>query len=441
MKSKQLLDFIVFYYWLIVLILFIIILVVIFEKYFSFVIKVFFMVSILFCKKLYAFLVGAMVGINVVTAQENVFGEFYNLAKIKEGVYNKRISSTDVSGGNNDMFKNIQPGEKRVIMNVSGSGIINHIWITMSPRPNVLNRNDVILRMYWDGNDYPSVESPIGPFFGQGWNEQYNYSSLPLSAGPDHGTGLSSYFVMPFEKGAKIEIENQTDVPISSFYFYVDYVEMDKFPKDLGRFHAWYNQELTEALPEGETEWEIVGKHQNNTTGNGNYVFADIKGKGHFIGINYFVHSPTPMWYGEGDDMWFIDGEKKPSLIGTGTEDFFNTSWCPKESFSHPYFGYPRVNNDLGWLGRTHAYRFFIQDPIFFETGLKATIEHGHNNNLTLDIATVAYWYQEIASPLPPSPTKEIRKLKPFINQIDIHKWRHEWRKSKGGEKRLWGNE
>ena len=115
------------------------------------------------------------------------------------------------------------------------------------------------------------------------------------------------------------------------------------------------------------------------------------------MGLNYYVQCPTPMWYGEGDDMWFIDGEKQASLIGTGTEDLFNTAWCPKEPYQHIYFGYPRVNNDVGFLGRTHVYRFFIQDPVFFEKGLKATIEHGHNNCLTLDLATVAYWYQDKA--------------------------------------------
>lgn len=374
-------------------------------------------------------------------SQENVSGELYDLAKIKKGVRNKRISSTDPAGGNSDMIRNIKPGETQVLADIKGSGVINHIWITISPRPDRLSRNDIILRMYWDGNDKPSVESPIGPFFGQGWNEQYNYASFPLSAAPDRGTGMSSYFTMPFANGARIEIENQADATIESFYYYVDYLEMDKLPKDMGRFHAWYNHELTEALPEGETEWEVVGKHRNNTTGADNYVFADIKGKGHFVGLNYYVHSPTPMWYGEGDDMWFIDGEMKPSLIGTGTEDLFNTSWCPKEAFCHPYFGYPRVNNDVAWLGRTHAYRFFINDPVFFETALKGTIEHGHNNNLTLDLATVAYWYQDKACALPPAPTKEERRLKPFIGQREIHKWRHEWRKSKGNGSKLWGNE
>ena len=374
-------------------------------------------------------------------AQENLSGDLYELAKIKSGVRNKIISSTDPSGGNADSFRDIKPGERRVIADIKGSGVINHIWITISPEPSQLNRSDVILRMYWDGKDYPSVESPIGPFFGQGWNEQYNYSSAVLSAAPGRGTGLSSYFSMPFADGARIEIENQADVTINSFYFYVDYLEMDDFPEDLGRFHAWYNHALTGAAPEGETEWGLTGPQGNNTTGAENYVFADIKGKGHFVGLNYYVHCPTPMWYGEGDDMWFIDGETKPSLVGTGTEDFFNTSWCPKEPFLSPYFGYPRVNNDIGWLGRTHVYRFFINDPIFFEKALKGTIEHGHDNNLTLDIGSVAYWYQSAAAPLPKAPTKEMRKLRPFVGPNEIHKWRNEWRKNKGYDPYLWGTE
>ena len=246
---------------------------------------------------------------------------------------------------------------------------------------------------------------------------------------------------MPFEKGARIEIENQTGQTINAFYFYVDYLEMPELPEGMGRFHAWYNHSLTEALPEGETEWALTGEWKPNTRHDRNYVMIDAKGKGHFVGINYYVHSPTPMWYGEGDDMWFIDGESTPSLIGTGTEDFFNTSWCPKEPFSHPHFGYPRVNNDVGWLGRTHAYRFFINDPIFFETGIKGTIESGHNNNLTLDLATVAYWYQDEAAGLPPAPSKEARKPKPFINHMDMHRWRDAWRKAKGNDPQLWGNE
>jgi D-arabinan exo alpha-(1,3)/(1,5)-arabinofuranosidase (non-reducing end) len=373
-------------------------------------------------------------------AQE-LSNDLVGLAMIKDGVSSKRVSSYDKSGGNNDRFTKIADGEKRTIFDVEGVGIINHIWITIAPPPEELNRNDIILRMYWDGNDYPSVESPLGAFFGQGWDESYEFASLPLSATPKEGRGLVSYFAMPFSSGARIEIENQTGKDIGAFYFYVDYVSMKTLPSKMGRFHAWYNKELTQADEEGENEWNTLGPVGKNTSGKENYLIADIKGKGHFVGVNYYVHSPTPMWYGEGDDMIFIDGDTEPTLNGTGTEDYFNTSWCPKTLFSHPYFGYARVNDDFGWLGRTHVYRFHISDPIYFNKSLKFTIEHGHNNVLTLDLASVAYWYQENANPVPEIPGKDVRAPMPFIMPQQVHKWRHEWRESKGSADTLWGNE
>jgi hypothetical protein len=147
------------------------------------------------------------------------------------------------------------------------------------------------------------------------------------------------------------------------------------------------------------------------------------------------------MWYGEGDEMVFLDGDSIPTLNGTGTEDFFNTSWCPKELFQHPYYGYPRVNNETGWLGHTHVYRFFIADPVYFDKSCRFTIEHGHNNNLTLDLASVAYWYQDKASRLPRSFTKEERMHKPIIGASEIHKWRDAWRIENGEKSKLWGDE
>src|SRR5690606_14593994 len=220
----------------------------------------------------------------------------------------------------------------------------------------------------------------------------YTFQSQPLVAAPGDAKALVSYFAMPFERGARIEIENQSDRNIDAFYYYVDYYEMDKLPADMGRFHAWYNQELTETTAdEGENEWATLGDVGNNKTGASNYLFADIKGKGQFVGVNYYIQCPSPIWYGEGDDMIFIDGSKTPTLSGTGTEDYFNTSWSPKEHFQHPYFGYPRVNTtdrswETGWIGRTHVYRFHITDPIYFDKSLRFTIEHGHNNVLVLDL-------------------------------------------------------
>jgi len=372
---------------------------------------------------------------------QNFGNEMFSLSQIKEGVKSKRVGSYDKTGGNGDCLKGIKSGEKATIMDVKGAGVISHIWITIAPGADQLNRNDIIIRMFWDGNSFPSVESPIGPFFGNGWNETYNFVSAPLAVTPGWGKSYVSYFAMPFAEGARIEIENQSDKEISSFYFNIDYVEMKKLPENSGRFHAWFNHEVTEALPGGENEWGTLGEQGKNTTGKDNYVFADIKGKGQFVGVNYYVNCPSTMWYGEGDEMVSIDGETTPSIIGTGTEDFFNTSWCAKELFQHPYFGYPRVNNETGWLGHTHLYRFFIQDPFYFDKSCRFTIEHGHNNNLTLDLASVAYWYQDKAASLPWTFTKEERQPKPIIGPSDIHIWRNSWRIDKGNKTTLWGNE
>ena len=374
---------------------------------------------------------------------QGVATDLLELAKLGSGARSRRVSSYDRSGGNNDRFENIPDGERRTLFEVQGAGIINHIWVTIAPPPPALSRNDIIIRMYWDGSDQPCVESPIGPLFGQGWDESYDFSSLPIAAGPREGRALVTYFAMPFARGARIEVENQAGRKIDAFYYYVDYMELDSLPADYGRFHAWYNHELTEALPDGENEWSLLGPQGKNTTGADNYLIADATGRGHFVGVNYYVQSPSPMWYGEGDDMIFIDGEGwPPSLHGTGTEDYFNTSWSPNNLFSHPFYGYGRVNDDIGWLGRTHVYRFHIADPIYFDKSLRFTIEHGHNNNLTLDMASVAYWYQtEPHKPYPPLVSKEERAPKAFIGTVDIHRWRHEWRKNKGNGSRLWGNE
>jgi hypothetical protein len=365
------------------------------------------------------------------------------LARLQPGAKSKRVSSYDVTGGNGDNVSKIESGTRRDIFNVKGAGIITHIWVTIAPPPPAMSRHDIVLRMYWDGETAPSVEAPIGDFFGQGWDESYPFAALPLAAGPREGRAMVCYFAMPFASGARIEIENDTGQTIDAFYYYVDYTELASLPPDLGRFHAWYNHQLTEALPDGENEWDTLGPQGTNTTGDRNYLIADIVGKGHYVGVNYYVDNPSPMWYGEGDDMFFIDGEKwPPSLHGTGTEDYFNTSWSPNALFQHPYYGYGRVPSGTGWLGRTHVYRFHVSDPVYFDKSLRFSIEHGHNDNLTLDLSSVAYWYQqEPHKPFPPFPSRVSRKPMPSIDVVDIHLWRHEWRKAKGSGAQLWGNE
>lgn len=361
---------------------------------------------------------------------------------LRSGVRSKRISSFDRSGGNHDYLV-IKAKEHIEIANIKGAGIIRHIWITFSSDDTMIRRN-AVLRAWWDGENEPSVESPIGDFFGQGWGEEYPLLSLPLVAAPEKSKALVCYFSMPFATQARIEIDNQSDHDIKSFYYYIDYEEYEQLDGNSGRFHAWWNRQLTPVEPiEGEAEWGLIAPHAPNKDNKKNYVFADIQGCGHFVGLNYFVDNPGPMWYGEGDDMWQIDGEPWPySLHGTGTEDFFNCAWCPNEVFMHPYFGYARVVRDAAWLGRTHSYRFFIEDPVYFSKSLFASIEHGHNNSLTLDLCTVAYWYQnEPHKVFPVLPPPNLRQNMPSITQRDIHLWRHTYRQSRGNDPRIWGNE
>lgn len=358
----------------------------------------------------------------------------------------RRVSSFDRAGGNKDCVS-FKSGETFVMADLEGAGIVKHIWITLSSK-DLMSRKNLVLRCYWDGQEHPSVEAPIGDFFGQGWGMKYNFSSLPLAAAPKEGHALVSYWPMAFGNGARITVENQGPEDIDAFYFYVDYEEHETISDETPRFHAWYNQELT--VPEGDTEneWSILGPEPKNPGDLQNYVFCECEGEGHFVGVNYYVHSPGPVWYGEGDDMFLVDGEEWPgSAHGTGTEDYFNMSWCPDEHFLHPYFGCARAPGRLndsgrfGWIGKTHVYRFHIEDPVRFKKSLRASIEHGHANTLTLELSSVAYWYQKLpGKKFSPLAAAKDRLPRPEIGVVEIHKWRDAWRREKGGGA-LWGNE
>ncbi|MGI4789477.1 MAG: glycoside hydrolase family 172 protein [Janthinobacterium lividum] len=382
-------------------------------------------------------------------------GPLSSIDLLRPGLRTKRISSYDRTGGNFDAVR-LEAGETKIIADIQGAGIIKHIWITHLWEDPMIRRN-AILRMFWDGEEYPSVEVPLGDFFGQGWAENYVYASLPLAAAPADGRGLNCYFPMPFGAGARIEIENQSDLPLSYFFFYIDYEEHPRgLEGDRGRFHAWWNRQMPgPQTGQGDREdqggsWTGLGEPANPSDRN-NYLILDAKGAGQYVGVNYFLDAPSPIWYGEGDDMFLIDGEAWPgSLHGTGTEDYFNTAFCPKEVYAHPYFGCARINDaggvphlypGTGYLGRTHVYRFHLEDPIYFEKSLRASIEHGHANALTMDIATVAYWYQaEPHAPFPALPPREKRQPMPPIDSSDIHRWRDAWRREQGGGA-LWGTE
>jgi hypothetical protein len=306
-----------------------------------------------------------------------------------------RFSSYDPTGGNADGRHDwpLKPGEVRTIADISGPGAITHLWFTIASRDEHHLKN-LVLHMYWDGETNPSVESPIGDFFGLGHGRYYQYWSTPIQIGVDKG--LNCYWRMPFSTGARVTIANDGPVPVTAFYYYVDYEKQSAPEREVGRFHAQYIQAFP--CPQGR-----------------NYVILDAQGRGHYVGCNLSIHNRAGGWWGEGDDMIYVDGESVPSLQGTGSEDYFCGAWCYGESFiqpfSGPYFGNPL--NDRGHVQNAlwNVYRYHIQDPVPFTRSIKVTIEHGHANNRNDDFSSVAYWYQaepHISFPSLPAPSERL---------------------------------
>lgn len=310
-----------------------------------------------------------------------------------------RESSYDRTGGNAD-FSWINPGEEKAVFDVAATGCITHIWVTMSPFPrnaDVCLERQAVIRMYWDGEDNPSVEAPIGDFFGMGHGMSKNFVSAPFTMCPKDGKAYNCYFPMPFSSGARIEICNESDVQMM-FYYYIDYEQYTESIDSKLRFHARWRREKTQGVDDSGVSPTYYQMGGYNLTGEENYVILEAKGKGHYVGCNMNIHNlrytSSFNWPGEGDDMIFIDDEPwPPRLHGTGNEDYFNTAWCPSEAFNAPYNGIilPGGSN---WSGKITYYRYHIQDPIMFDKSIKVTIEHGHNNHRSDDYASTAYWYQ-----------------------------------------------
>lgn len=312
-----------------------------------------------------------------------------------------RASSWDRTGGNDDRF-HIAPGENRELADITGPGKITHIWMTIECSVPMALRKAVV-RMYWDNAEKPAVNVPLGDFFGMGHGETANFVSLPLQMGPEDGKAMVSYFPMPFRSRARIEVENQAPEPDAMIllYFYIDYETYDvQLPECIVYFHsAFHRENPTEGYPQGKmTNREWNNEWGTNLTGEDNYVILDTEGCGHYVGCHVDIHNLRNThewnWYGEGDDMIFIDGEPfPPSLHGTGTEDYFNTAWCPTQPYSAPFHGII-LPGGPNWSGKISLYRYHILDPIHFKQSIRVTIEHGHNNNRSDDWSSTAYWYQ-----------------------------------------------
>jgi hypothetical protein len=288
-----------------------------------------------------------------------------------------RVASTDSRGGNHD-FLTLEPGKSTTILDVAGPGMIRRFWMTFAPRSNAKIHRQVILKMYWDGEQTPSVEVPIGEFFGATFGEQRDFSSLPLS---QTSGGYTAWWPMPFHRSAKWTVTNLGETPVPSFYFQIDYSRLDRLPGDPRYFHAQWRQERT--TRKGE-----------------DYLILETPGEGHYVGMLLSMQAvgQRDMWFLEGDEKFFIDGESQPSIQGTGTEDYFSGGWYfDKGVFSAPYHG---VILKEPQNFRVSAYRWHMEDPIPFRKSLRVTMEHGsffdgQVNQLDAAFSSVAFYYQK----------------------------------------------
>ena len=308
----------------------------------------------------------------------------------------RRASSADPDLNKNGDGLTIHAGETKVLAELEGPGAITHLWCTAASADPFAGRS-LVLRMYWDGAEKPSVEVPLGDFFGVGHGATATFNSLPVSVS-SYGRSRNCFWRMPFRKTAKVtvtsEAAHQGD---TSFYFYLDWEKLPKLPDDVLYFHARYRQAMP-AQP-------------------GDYTLLQTRGRGHYVGTVYSVHQVKLGWFGEGDDRFYIDDEPEPSIRGTGTEDYFGDAWGFRE-FAAPFHGVSL------WEGvfpgdRVTAYRWHVNDPIRFRTALKVSIEH--RGSLFTDagvqlasfeerpdwISSVAFWYQTPPvsgpDPLPPA--------------------------------------
>lgn len=291
----------------------------------------------------------------------------------------------------------IAPLETVTLAEIEGPGAIQHIWLTV--HPTFWRR--LVIRMYWDGEKTPSIETPLGDFFANGWCERCNISSLPVAVNP--AGGFNSYWEMPFRQSARITIENLTPEQCNGFYYQVTYTRTD-VPEDAAYLHAQWRR--SNPLPYQEVHTLLDG----------------VQGQGHYVGTYLAWGVNNRGWWGEGEIKFYMDGDTDwPTIAGTGTEDYFGGAW----NFEHPqgqygaystaYLGLPQVIIPDGLYKSQHRfgmYRWHVQDPIRFKEDLRVTIQalgwrapfEGKMRYLPLqdDIASTSFWYQ--AEPHAPFP-------------------------------------
>jgi hypothetical protein len=330
---------------------------------------------------------------------QSLFGNpLTDLARLKPFEARRASSSDpDWKNGNADA-RPIAPGGTLTLAELEGPGVITHIWFTIAHDAPFYSRL-LTLRMYWDGEEHPSVECPIGDFFGIGHGVDQPFVSLPVRVSSD-GRARNCYWPMPFRKSARITVTNESDRRCHAFYYYIDWQKHPALPEDIAYFHAMYRQEHP----------CVMGR---------NYLIADLAGRGHYVGTVQSVYHVSAGWYGEGDDFFFIDGATEPQLRGTGTEDYFCDAWGFRQQ-DGPFYGTP-LWEGYGPGDRSSAYRWHLADPVPFTKSLRVEIEHKGSQTFPdgkVDgfierddlMSSVAFWYQlEPHKPwpaLPPGPER-----------------------------------
>lgn len=323
----------------------------------------------------------------------------------------KRNSSYDRTGGNQD-YDRLNPGAELTLFDEAGPAEIRHIWITMATGE-AYHLKKIVLRMYWDDEPTPSVETPIGDFFGLGLGTYAVFQSALITVLPDKA--LNAYFPMPFAKRGRLVVANQGVRAVENFYWNIDWVKLPSLPPNTAYFHAQYRQcspcsgwfqgnfysnNFTEAR--ADARWK-------NPSGKGNYVFLEALGDGHLAGVTLSVLQNQWGGWNEGDEMIWIDGESASRIHGTGGEDYFNGAWGFSNLYATPLIG---LTEFAGWEAgsRFSHYRWHLEAPLRFHKSIRATIEDGHANLRSDNLFSVAYWYQkEPHAPFPPLPAAEER--------------------------------
>lgn len=311
----------------------------------------------------------------------------------------RRTTSWNYTGGKGKAFS-LPAGQTAVLADLEGPGIITRIWIGVDcvrkRIPFYLRK--LVLRAYWDDEPAPSVESPLGDFFGVGFARTSAYHCramcMTLGKGQFDGFGTMAVFLpMPFGRRARLELWADTESEVDLIFYHVDWrTARPEEVAPMGRLHAqWRRDPQRRACEPSREPQDTVLAAANN------HVLLEAEGKGHYVGSVYSIENLSSGWWGEGMDMIFVDGEGFPPRIhGTGTEEFYNMGFGIQDmrAIDHGTSLMARPGEENDWRGQYTMYRFHIDDPVPFQRSLLVTLEDGYGNNRSDDVSTVAYWYQ-----------------------------------------------